>query len=77
VVKAFGGEHDIEVAGLVPYDPCFHEAERVPCSPFDHAPEAAAMRAIADLAPRLLSGPRATSSHSASPSDCSCATPTR
>jgi len=55
VVEAFGRDNDIEVIGVIPFDGCFREAERVPRAPLDHDPEAGAMRAIADLAPRLLS----------------------
>ena len=42
------------MVGTVPYDDCFHEAERAESAPIDFAPDAEAMKAIAGLAPRLL-----------------------
>ena len=55
VVEEFFGEHDIEVLGTIPFDDCFREAERVPSAPLDYNPDAGAIKAIAELAPRLLS----------------------
>ncbi len=54
-VDAFAEEEGLEVVGTVPYDDCFHQAERAERAPIDFAPEAEAMAAIARLAPRLLS----------------------
>jgi CO dehydrogenase maturation factor len=54
VVQEFAREEGLEVVGAVPYDDCFHEAERAERAPIDFAPESAAMAAIARLAPRLL-----------------------
>ena len=54
VVHEFGRDNDIDVVGVIPFDDCFREAERVPLAPLDHDPEAGAMKAIAELAPRLL-----------------------
>ena len=56
-VEAFAADNDIEVIGVIPFDDCFREAERVPRAPLDYDPEAAAMRAISELAPRLLANP--------------------
>jgi len=53
-VDAFAEEEGLEVVGTVPYDDCFHEAERVSRAPLDFAPDAEAMIAIRRLAPRLL-----------------------
>lgn len=55
-VAAFAEAEDLEVVGAVPYDDCFHEAERASRAPLDFAPEAEAMIAIGSLAPRLLGG---------------------
>ncbi len=55
LVDAFAEEEGLEVVGAVPYDDCFHEAERASRAPLDFAPDAEAMAAIARLAPRLLS----------------------
>ena len=52
---AFAEEEDLDIVGWVPYDDCFHEAERESRAPIDFAPDAEAMAAIARLAPRLLS----------------------
>lgn len=54
VVDAFAEEEGLEVVGAVPYDDCFHEAERASRAPIDFAPDAEAMTAIGRLAPRLL-----------------------
>jgi CO dehydrogenase maturation factor len=55
VASAFAQEEGLELVGAVPYDECFHEAERALRAPLDFAPEAEAMAAISRLAPRLLS----------------------
>jgi CO dehydrogenase maturation factor len=54
-VEEFSRDNDLEVIGVIPFDDCFREAERVPRAPLDHAPDSPAMSAIAELAPRLLS----------------------
>ncbi len=56
-VEAFAADNDLEVIGVIPFDDCFRAAERVPRAPLDYDPEAAAMRAISELAPRLLANP--------------------
>jgi CO dehydrogenase maturation factor len=53
-VEAFAEQEGLDVVGTVPYDDCFHEAERASKAPIDYDPAAAAMRAIDSLAPRLL-----------------------
>ncbi len=55
-VVAYAERHGIEFAGAVPYDECFHEAERAARAPLDHAPDAPAVRAIGDLSARMLDG---------------------
>ena len=54
VVNEFYRDKDIEVIGVIPFDDCFREAERIPRAPLDHDPDASSMKAIAQLAPRLL-----------------------
>ena len=54
IVEAFADEEGLEIVGHVPWDDCFHEAERAERAPIDFAPEAEAMLAIGRLAPRLL-----------------------
>ena len=54
-VESFARDNDLEVVGTIPFDNCFRDAERVPRAPLDYDPDAAAMQAIAQLAPRLLS----------------------
>ena len=53
-VDAFAQQEGLDVAGTVPYDDCFHEAERAGKAPIDYDADAEAMRAIARLAPQLL-----------------------
>ena len=54
IVAAYAERHGIELTGTVPYDESFHEADRVPRAPLDHDPDAPAMRAIGELAERLI-----------------------
>jgi CO dehydrogenase maturation factor len=54
IVDAFAREEGLEVLGSVPWDDCFHEAERASRAPIDFAPDAEAMLALGRLAPRLL-----------------------
>ncbi|MBA3306732.1 MAG: P-loop NTPase [Thermoleophilaceae bacterium] len=56
IVAAFAERHGIEFTAAVPYDGCFHEAERALRAPLDHEPDAPAVRAIGDLAARLIAG---------------------
>jgi CO dehydrogenase maturation factor len=54
IVDAFAQEEGLEIVGTIPWDNCFHEAERAERAPIDFAPDAEAMRAVGRLAPRLL-----------------------
>ena len=47
---------DVEVVP-VPDDPAIREADRYGVAPYDHAPEAPAVRALVDLARRLFPSP--------------------
>jgi CO dehydrogenase maturation factor len=53
-VAAYAERHGIELAGAIPYDECFHAAERAMRAPLDHSPNAPAVRAIGELAERLI-----------------------
>ncbi|MDQ3587924.1 MAG: AAA family ATPase [Actinomycetota bacterium] len=72
-VAAYAERHRIELAGAVPYDECFHEAERLARAPLDHDPDTPAVRAIGDLAARVVTdgAPRAADSL-ASPLPAGC-----
>ena len=54
-VREFADRHALEVAGVIPFDERLPEAERAQSSPLDHAPDAPAVRAITELAERLVS----------------------
>jgi CO dehydrogenase maturation factor len=56
VVQRFADEHDIGVIGAIPYDECFHHAERAAVAPIDFAPDAPAVVAIGRLARKLVRG---------------------
>ncbi len=56
IVAAYAERHGINLAGAVPYDESFHEADRVPRAPLDHDPDGPAVRAIGDLAAHLVGG---------------------
>jgi CO dehydrogenase maturation factor len=58
-VREFADQHGLDVAGVVPFDERLPEAERAQTSPLDHAPESPAVRAIAELAERLVTNGRA------------------
>ena len=49
-VREFAASNGLEVAGFVPFDALFPEAERAEQAPLDFAPEAAAVRAIGQIA---------------------------
>ena len=53
-VRRFAERHGLELAGVVPYDERLLEAERLGIAPLDHAPDAAAVAAIAALADTLV-----------------------
>ncbi|MDX6692308.1 MAG: dehydrogenase maturation factor [Solirubrobacteraceae bacterium] len=56
VVQRFAGEHDLGLIGAIPYDECFHHAERAAVAPIDYAPDAPAVVAIGKLARKLVRG---------------------
>ena len=56
VVERFAAEHDLGVIGAIPYDECFHHAERAAVAPIDFAPDAPAVVAIGKLARKLVRG---------------------
>jgi CO dehydrogenase maturation factor len=56
VVQAFADEHDLVLIGSIPYDECFHHAERAAVAPIDYAPDAPAVVAIGKLARKLVRG---------------------
>ncbi len=56
IVQSFAEEHDLGVIGAIPYDECFHHAERAAVAPIDYAPDAAAVVAIGKLARKLVRG---------------------
>ena len=53
-VRSFAARHELELAGVVPYDERLVEAERLGVAPLDHAPDAPAVAAIATLADALV-----------------------
>ncbi len=58
-VEEFAAQHGLGVAGIIPYDERLPEAERAQAAPLDFAPGAPAVRAIADLAERVVANGRA------------------
>ncbi len=58
-IREFCGGHDMEIAGVVPFDPALAEAERAGLAPVDYDPQAPSVRAVADLVDRVLNGARA------------------
>lgn len=57
-VQEFADNNELEVAGVIPFDPTFQEAERAGVAPLDHAPDAPAMQAVAELGARLVANGR-------------------
>ena len=53
-VREFAEANDLEVIGVVPFDPAMQEAERAGMSPLDHDPEMPFVRAIDDIADELV-----------------------
>jgi CO dehydrogenase maturation factor len=49
-VRQFADRHDLELAGVVPFDPSFQGAERAEQAPLDFAPEAPGVQAIDAIA---------------------------
>ena len=53
-VLAFAERNDLEIAGFVPFDDQMPAAERAETAPLDFAPDAPAIRAIAELAEAVV-----------------------
>jgi CO dehydrogenase maturation factor len=53
-VQDFADQHGLEVSGVVPFDDRLPEAERAKRSPLDFDPDTPAVRAISNLAERLV-----------------------
>ncbi|MDQ4130777.1 MAG: hypothetical protein M3133_07300 [Actinomycetota bacterium] len=58
-VREFADSHGLEVAGVVPRDDLFPEAERAQAAPLDYAPDASAVVAIGQLAEGFVANGRA------------------
>jgi CO dehydrogenase maturation factor len=58
-LREFADRHELDVAGVIPYDDQLPEAERAGVSPLDRAPDSRAVAAISELAPRLVADGRA------------------
>ncbi len=58
-VQEFAQANGLEIAGVIPFDEEMPEAERAGIAPLDHAPEAAAVTAIGELAHRVVGDGRA------------------
>ena len=53
-VREFAGRHEVEVAGVVPWDPAVVRADERGTAVMDQAPDAASVAAIRQLADQLL-----------------------
>lgn len=53
-VSMFAASHGLDLAGWVPHDDCFFDAERAARAPIDFAPQAPAIEAIRQLARAIL-----------------------
>ena len=71
-VQEFAAQHELELAGVVPFDEQLPEAERAGKAPLDHAPDSPAVKAIGDLAQKVAEAPLA-----APPSDSEALPPNR
>ena len=58
-VQEFADKHELEVAGIIPFDERLPEAERAGTAPLDFDPESPAVEAIGELARRLVGDGRA------------------
>jgi CO dehydrogenase maturation factor len=58
-VRQFAGQHELEIAGSVPFDESFPESERAQQAPLDFAPQSAAVGAIAEIGRQLVRNGRA------------------
>jgi CO dehydrogenase maturation factor len=53
-VTTFAERHGLEIAGVIPFDEAMPAAERAEASPLDFAPDSPAVRAISELAERVV-----------------------
>src|SRR6266508_5692344 len=53
-VREFAAQHDLEFAGIVPFDEALPAAELARSAPVDHAPGSPAIAAIGELASRYV-----------------------
>ncbi len=58
-VREFAAQHDLELAGVVPFDEQLPAAERAGAAPLDFAPRSEAVRAIGHLGQELAGNGRA------------------
>ncbi len=58
-VRQFAGQHDLQVAGVVPFDESFPESERAQQAPLDFAPDSPAVGAITRIGRELAHDGRA------------------
>jgi CO dehydrogenase maturation factor len=58
-VREFAASHELELAGVVPFDEQLPEAERAGVAPLDHAADSAAVAAIGELADEWVANGRA------------------
>src|SRR3954447_10700895 len=57
-VRQFAQKHELEIAGVVPFDEQMPESERAEAAPVDFAPDTAAVAAITQLAEHLVGNGR-------------------
>lgn len=55
-VREFAAQHELEVAGVIPFDESLPAAERAGAAPLDFAPDSEAVAAIEELARTLVEG---------------------
>lgn len=55
-VEEFAANHELEIAGVIPFDERLPEAERAGTAPLDFDPGSPAVEAIGELATRLVNG---------------------
>ncbi len=55
-VREFATQHELELAGVIPFDEHLTDAERASIAPLDHDPDAPAMVAIGELEEALKNG---------------------
>jgi CO dehydrogenase maturation factor len=58
-VRQFAGQHDLKIAGWVPFDESFPESERAQQAPLDFAPQSSGIGAIAEIGRQLIGNGRA------------------